>query len=349
MTLKKKRLVANIIFYTLIVLIYGFVISMLITKFTTGGGTIYLFNIRYDVVLTGSMSQRNEYHLDFLEGTTQIQQYDVVRSRKIDDGTKLNVKDVVLFTNHYLGNITDMHRIVNITEKYDTLTVYNSEAAQIDDKKTIHLNDYSSYIRMTDTQVSKIELSVLSPNMYDYDYAFGFGGDYLESTFTSEKVGNYYVSTVTCLHNSSAAKPISIVKNNHNGSYIASVTFTTPNGNTYSFTGDDYTPVEGEPFEKHYNIRELYEVRGDKAKDSDGIFERSSIQSRVENILPKAGYVVRYLTSIPGILMFVGLGIIISVTSYFYNKSSIKKEKQSTQGTIEETVERKEDEGTNDQ
>jgi len=38
-------------------------------------------------------------------------------------------------------------------------------------------------------------------------------------------------------------------------------------------------------------------------------------------VIPKMGHVVRFITSIPGVIMLVGIGVLISVASYFLSKN----------------------------
>ena len=321
MTLNKKKLVTNIIFYTLIVIIYGFVIFQVIVKFN--GGIVYIFDNRV-VVLTKSMSTKNENHLDFLEGTTQIQAYDLVQSKKINEDTELKLKDVVLFKSPDLGGKTVMHRIAEIVQKSDTLSIYNSKQYDFNNIKTISLDDYNSYIGLSNESLKSIEIDYLSKEENLNVFAFNYGGEYKPSEGTSIKIDNYYKNTVISYSESKADKPSRICPSSLATGYITSIRYTTNSGKTFEYVAESYTGYNPEEiYETPVNVVDYYKLRGDAAKDFDnnGIeFARADLISKVENVIPKMGYVVSFLSSIPGIILLVGLAIIITVTSYFYNR-----------------------------
>lgn len=120
-TSKKKVKVVNIILNVICVLIFTFAAYELILKFTNN--SIYLFGVRSDVVLTNSMSFKNEdprVQL-FLEGhDDQLQRGDLVYSTKVKKDTELNVYDIVLFINKDNNKLT-IHRIVDIRSGTDYL------------------------------------------------------------------------------------------------------------------------------------------------------------------------------------------------------------------------------------
>lgn len=324
MALNKKKLVTNIVFYTLIVIFYGFVLFAIITKFN--GGSVYFFNTRYDVVLTDSMSAKNENHLDFLEGTSQIQALDMISSKKVDENTKLKEKDVVLFINPDLNNATVMHRIVQVIPKGDELKVYKAEKVEYNSQQTVRLLQSGSSFTLAALDVVKIELEFYTPDKYADNYTFVVGGNAYTPSFVETQYEGFYKYNLTCTRSTSypAKTLISLVSENEN--YIRNIVFTRNDGSTVVFDANDYENVEGDTFSKLYNIYYLYEIRADRAKDSDGIFTRDKILSKVDNVVPKAGYVVRFITSIPGIVMFIGIALIITAASYFYNKEPKKKE-----------------------
>ncbi len=299
--------------------------------------------------MTDSMSVRNPEYADFLEGTTQYQVYDVVVSHKLGTDEVLNIKDVVLFKNPEMGNRTVMHRIVGRTEEYDTLKVNNISKELFNGNEVIHFNSYSSKIYLTELSIKSIELEVLSDHSYNNDYSYSVGMQHYTGNVESSQKDSYYKHHVTYSSTTEASMTSAIYTAVDKPGYLSSVKYTLNSGKTFEFKASDYIPSE-EPFEKHYNIRYLYEIRGDKSNTSDGTkFRNSDIYSKVDNVFRKLGFATRFLTSIPGIIMFVGLAIIISLTIYFYNKKSVKKEKQSEKGKIEDTVERNDDEGTKDQ
>lgn len=348
MTSKKKNLIINIIFYTAIVILYGFVIFVIVTKFN--GGTVYLFDIRYDMVLTNSMSERNENHLDFLEGTTQIQPYDVVRSKKITDDTELQLKDVVLFKSKELGNSTVMHRIAEIVTTNSTISVLGGKEASYKGNKCITLPQYTSRITLTSVSLKSIEVEFLSTEDYKGNYAFNYGGYYKDSIeHTSIKIDDYYKCNVICYSNSEASMTTGIYPNVLTDSYITRVKYTTNEGKEFEIAAEEYTPVEGD-YSKPCNFIDFYKLRGDAAKNFDNggkVFARSDLISKVDHIIPKIGHAIRYLTSIPGIIMFIGLALIITVFSYLYNRSS--KKKTVPEGTVADEEGTKEENNSPDE
>lgn len=116
---KKKVKVVNIILNVICVLIFTFAAYELILKFTNN--SIYLFGVRSDVVLTDSMSYKNEDPRiqTFLEGhDDQLHRGDLVYSTKVKKDTELNVYDIVLFINKDNNKLT-IHRIVSIKSGSD--------------------------------------------------------------------------------------------------------------------------------------------------------------------------------------------------------------------------------------
>ena len=113
---KNKVKIGNIILNTICVLIFAFAAYELILKFTNN--SIYLFGVRNDVVLTNSMSYKNEDPRiqSFLEGhDDQLQVGDLVQSTKVKKDTELKVYDIVLFINKDNNKLT-IHRIVEIKD-----------------------------------------------------------------------------------------------------------------------------------------------------------------------------------------------------------------------------------------
>lgn len=110
---KKKIKIKDIISNIVVLGVLLIVAIQLINKFT--GHTPYFFGYRHDVVLTDSMSEVNKHHADFLEGhDDQLQPFDYIISKKINDKTELNVYDIVVFNHPIFGET--VHRIVDIKE-----------------------------------------------------------------------------------------------------------------------------------------------------------------------------------------------------------------------------------------
>ena len=336
MTSKKKKLVVNIVFYAVIALIYGFAAFLLITKFNKG--TVYLFNTRFDVVLTDSMSEKNEAHLDFLEGTEQIQAFDVVKSEKINDKTEIKEKDVVLFTNPDMNDATVMHRVVRVIESGDKLSTTSLEKLTYHEREVINFKVANSAITLSPLDISSVVIEVISPNAYQDDYKIEIGGNAYTYSVSSEQVDGYYVHTIACPKASHAPMRSVISKVGTNESYVSKVTYNRYLGDPLDFNASEYEEKEGK-YEKVYNPYYLYEIRGDKAKDSDGIYERKQLISKVSGVAPKLGYVVRFLTSLPGLIMIIGIALIITLGSYFWNKNSTKEPEKVGETIVEDNKE----------
>ena len=117
-TPKKKHKIGGIISTIACILIFLFVGYELAVKFSHN--SIYLFGVRSDVVLTDSMSYKNEDPevQSFLQGRNdQLQVGDLTYSVKIDEKTELNVYDKVMFIHPDTGKMTT-HRIVAIDHTY---------------------------------------------------------------------------------------------------------------------------------------------------------------------------------------------------------------------------------------
>lgn len=124
---KKSKKVWSIIGYVACGLIFLFVAYELVIRFTNN--ELYLFGIRSDVVLTDSMSYKNEDPeiQEFLKGhDDQLQVGDLIYSVRITESTELNVYDKVMFIHPDTGKLTT-HRIVRIFTR-DGVTRYTIRA-----------------------------------------------------------------------------------------------------------------------------------------------------------------------------------------------------------------------------
>jgi len=353
MTSKKKRLITNIIFYTVLVIIYTIGIYAVVTKFN--GGVVYLGNIRFDTILTDSMSSRNPETEEFLKDTTQLQVYDVVVSEKINDNTDLKVKDCVIFNSKSLKK-TVCHRIVSISEEGIEFTV---KAASIEkpsflDKDLLYLTPGGT-IRLGLSDFTDVEIVAYTDQLYDT----GYYAVYLPSKegekpkpepceVVTEKIDNYYKHTITYHREFKQTSSNTIRCLNVDKKYIEKVTYKTYSNKTYVFNATDFVPDEMNNFKKYFDGRYLYEIRADKAAaaDTDGVYRRDQIDAKVINILPKAGYINRFLLSIPGLILIVGLAVIITVASFFLSKDQAKKKKleaSSSGNIVDQPVETKDD------
>ena len=330
----KKKLIANIIFYTVAALLYIFIGYELVCKFT--GNNVYLFGNRFDVVLTGSMSTKNENHLDFLEGTNQIQPFDLVVSNKITKDTKLEEKDIVLFKNPDLNGQTDMHRIVQVVEKGDEVDFLNVDLIDFNNKKGIEFISYGSCIAVSSVPLSKVTLKFISNKPYNSNYSFCIGATYVEPTSHSSIELKEDLYEHEMVYERTGTYPVKVefrstildIK-----SYITSI-FLECGEKNVDIRAEDYIPTDQKSNTKIYNPYYLYEIRGDAAKDSDGTFMKEELISKVVGVVPKLGYFVRFISSIPGIILIIGLALLFTIFAYLYNKP----EKDKTSKMVEQTV-----------
>ena len=317
----KKKLISNIIFYTFAALLYAFIAYELVCKFT--GNNVYLFGNRFDVVLTDSMSAKNENHLDFLEGTSQIQPFDLVTSSKINKDTVLKEKDVVLFKNPKLNNITDMHRIVNITEKGDEITFANVDLVEFNNTKGIKFINYGSYIGSSNLPVVSTDITFLSDKPFKSNVSIQVGIKYeYPSEYTTTKISDNVYEHVVHFERTDTY-PTTLTLRTTNDDFVTYITkwdITCLENRYIHMVGEDYVPNQEKTNFKLYNVYNLYEIRGDKAKDSDGIFSQDQLISKVTNVIPKLGYFARFISSIPGMILIIGLALIFTIFAYFNNK-----------------------------
>lgn len=275
------------------------------------------------------MSEKNEKYKDFLEGhDDQIQKMDVVRSTPVSKETTLNVYDVVIFTDRY--NRTNMHRIVDKEIKSsDELYLGN---VNIDNEGLIEFIDNGSYFSTSSISYPSIEITFISDkDTFSYDFLFSYGGGYdnFDRSVVTTLVEGRYEHLVTLTKNTTRPVIMTVL---HKGSnpieekislikIASSKGEVVVNGKSFTLAGDEYQSI--------HNVIYQYLTRGDKAPNDDGEWlVIDSIHAKVNKIIPKAGYIVSYLTSIPGIIMLVGLGLIIvaaDVGLEYFNKKEASK------------------------
>ena len=111
---QRKTRIGSIISWILCILLFIIIVFEIVMKIR--GKDAYIFNVRNDVVLTDSMSYKNEEEeiQNFLKGhDDQMQIGDWFFSTKVEKETELNVYDIVIFQNIETGKET-VHRIVDI-------------------------------------------------------------------------------------------------------------------------------------------------------------------------------------------------------------------------------------------
>ncbi len=335
---KKQRLVFDIISYVFIGIALTLALLGIIVK--ANNGTIYLFDIRADVVLSDSMSEKNAKYIDFLKGhDDQIQKLDLVFSKKVNSETELNVYDIVLFNNPGIG--TTVHRIVGKEEKRkDVVRVEKPIFTTLDGVDVIQLNEIDSSIETNVTSYQNVEIELYSTNTYDERYNFYTGTSSSVVKVETTTVGEYYLHKISIKRDTSAPSQFLISHKDYrdySGDYFASISIDSTYGNIL-LTPNKLSLESGGKYVYNTNVSYQYEIRGDKAPNSDGKFGIEDIYSKVTWTFPKAGYFIRYITSIYGVILLVGVSVILITTQFLleYLDKKNKKESQEKEKLDEE-------------
>lgn len=321
--IKSRKIVNKVLTYSLIGFLFFVVIMSLVYKLTKK--PFYFFNTRYDVVLTDSMSVKNKEYEEFLNGhDDQIQAFDFVVSEKIDEETKLDVYDIVIFEHPTIG--TDMHRVVDIKDIGETFTLDHLSKETFNEQEMIQFDSPSSAIFLTSEFIfSDIEIVTYSTVPFDSgEYYFNINDIEVEVSAVSSLEGSVYKNVISHHRNSLAPAKFSITKKSYETfSYFASI----------RLYGDKkeclITPelVEGsEKQELMVNISQRYLIRGDKANTDDGWYSRDKIDAKVTRVVPKFGYVVRFLSSPYGTILILGVAMIPIIYWMIFDKKKKQKE-----------------------
>ena len=326
MELKKffshRKIVGKVLGYSLVGFVFALVAIGMGYKFAKK--PFYFYNTRYDVVLTDSMSQRNEQYKEFLKDTKQIQAFDFVISNKITDKTKLNVYDVVIFDNPDIG--IDMHRIVEIDHVGDVFELNNLKEEKIGDIETFKYVSPSSSIVLKDTFIYKdVEIVAYTKEAFDEnEYYFNIANASVVPTITSSVDDNgYYKNVITYHRDNSYPANFSITKKSYEyNSYFAYIKLSGGNNDIVINSEIVKQAVNGEYM---FNVNERYLIRGDKANTDDGWYERKQLQAKVTTVIPKLGFVARFLSTPFGAIMIIGLMFIpITYWIFFERKKESK-------------------------
>ena len=324
MNSRTKKIFANIAFYLVLAIIYSFAIFAVVTKFTNG--TIYLFNSRTDVVLTDSMSVRNENHAEYLSDTTQIQPFDMVVSQKITDETELKEKDCVLFHSPNYHNELVVHRIVHVYEEGIQFKVTDATKTTFNNEDVFKLNTAESEVMMGTLDYSKISITAYTSSISTSYLVLSQGKNPVETVVETTSISEgIYQHTISYSRTSTAPFKTFITKGSDIDVYISSIAYEAESTGTLTFNASELNLDESNNYKKLFNAYYLYEIRADKSNSSDGIFERDKLVAKVTNVIPKMGHVVHFIQSLPGIIMLVGLTILITVASFFWNKNVNQK------------------------
>lgn len=326
MNKKTKRILANIAFYLVLVLIYGVAILALVNKFNKE--TLYFFNNRVDIVLTDSMSVRNENHAEYLSDTKQIQPFDLIVSKEIKEDTELNEKDCVLFKNPNYNNEVVVHRIVHIYEEGISFKIEQANKTTFNNEDVFSLDALEGEVTMAALDYTSISITAYSTKLSSSYYVISQGKNVVPTTVETTAISdNVYKHVINYTRESSAPYKTFISAGTDEEVYISSITYDSKSQGVLTFNASELTLDENNNYKKLFNPYYLYEIRADKSNSSDGVFERKELISKVTNVIPKVGHVTHFLQSIPGIIMLVGLTVIITVASFFLNKPAKNKNK----------------------
>ena len=307
--IKRIRVILGTIsFY---IFLAGFVaISIIASVYKNQGNSFYFFNNRFDVVLSGSMSIKNAKHLDFLEGhDDQIQINDLVISSKIDNETKLEVYDIVIFHSKDFGN--NMHRIVE--KAYDGQMCHINKFSKtqyhgIDVFEPTALS--SSVIFDTRFLFSDITVVTYSDEPYDRDEYY-LNIESAETFFNVSSVQSdegYYINTLRYHNESEKYRRFSLTKHSYTFSSKFAYIKVYGKGITCEINPE---LLDGSTEQTHlFNAKEKYKIRGDAIENDDGWFYKEQIYSKVHTVIPKVGYIIRFTYSKYGIIILLILSVL---------------------------------------
>ena len=339
----RKRLIIDIVCYTLLGICFLFALIGVLLKFS--GNRFNLFGYRFDVVLTDSMSSKNPKWEDFLKGhDNQIQAFDLVVSKDVTSPKELAVYDIVLFENKQVG--LDMHRIVGMTPYGDDeITVEKGVISNLDGRDGILLPYIESDFVSNAISIKEITFVTYSQSNYEGSH-FNFNVQSVEliPEITTENVNGGFLKTYHVVRDSTSPGQL-VISHKFEYNYATELVSSCLIKNKADdiIINKDTVAVDGENLVGHFNQTYKYEIRGDKAPNSDGLFTIDKIYSKVVGVMPKMGYVVRFLSSIWGSVLLIGLGIMavgFDIISSVIDKKALAaeaaKEKETASSVTEE-------------
>lgn len=315
-----RKKIGTIASFALPIFLFFIVLLEMVFRFT--GTSFYFFDTRYDVVLTDSMSEKNENHLDFLAGhDDQIQAFDLVVSKKIKKDTELNVYDIVLFDNPDIG--TDMHRIVDIDEVGEEAVLSNLSKETLYGEDVIAFDIGSSIVWDDAFIFNEFTLVTLSSSPYNDDFYFNINHSSITPMVRISLEGDHYRNTISFKRDSSSPASFSITKKSYSmENKILSLDIDDQNGAIHL---DASSLLKNESEQSIvYNPVQKYQIRGDKAKTDDGWFNREELISKVVRVHSKLGYAARFLGSFYGAILMVGLAIICFLYMWLRDREKAK-------------------------
>ena len=325
----KFKKVFNVLSYIFIGIVFTLSLVGIIIK--ANGGTLYLFKTRADVVLSGSMASKNEEHLDFLEGhDNQIQKMDLVFSKKVEKDEDIEVYDIVLYKNPILG--TTMHRIVGKNvESEEAFYLYRTSFKEFNGVNAIIVPEWLSEIRTSSMSYTGFDVTIINQEDNVDKYRFTDGYESFAVEVTTTQIGDYYEHHISKKGIEPHQRMFLInhkVDFDGSNDYIMSVSVDTESSQ-YVATADKFTLIEENKYKYTAHTNYVYDIRGDALKDNDdGRFTVEDIYSKVTFVVPKLGYFVRFITSVYGMILLIGLGFITIGANFILERDKIKQQKQ---------------------
>lgn len=323
---KVKKIISRVFSASLMILCFSLVAIASIYKLTKN--TFYFFNHRFDVVLTSSMATKNEKYIDFLEGhDNQIDKFDFIVSKKVNESTPLDVYDIVLFNNPAIG--TDTHRIVDKKYEGDVFFLDYLERDIFFENDVFKSNDLATKIKAEkNVMFNRIDALVYTTDHFDLDeYYFNVDGKQVNLSVEEEYIEKgYYQTRLSYSKDSNRPCKFSITKKSYTfNAYFSYIHLINEETNNDILITPEI--ITGEKEQTYlFNPIELFMIRGDAAPNEDGWFYRKDIYSKVVNVVPKFGYFSRFISSPYGAIMLLGIGIIPFIFTLLYEKKS-KNEK----------------------
>lgn len=328
-----KKKFFNILSYVGVSVFFLFALICAIAKFN--GAKFALFGRRYDVVLTNSMSEKSEKYKSFLEGhDDQFKAFDLAVSKKIKSPEDLHVYDVVIYKDRTIG--TNMHRIVGIEEDgHDEIRYLNSNVLTLGDKTGICLTDVDSKVEFNDIAFQELELQVYTENLEEEKhYNFSILDTAFTPTITYENSGSGKIVTYRVSKDSLG---VGLMKISHSKYFdfskevILSLNVKSTAGEINS--SHENVSSDGSNLVGLYNQIYKYEIRGDKAENSDGYYHFDELEAKVIRNIKNGGYLIRFLNSIWGGVMFLSLGFLIILVQFLSRRAEKKANLAATDGT----------------
>ena len=299
-----------------------FIFALICAIFRFTGAKFTLFGNRYDVVLTDSMSEKNEKYKEFLNGhDDQFKAFDLAKSKKVESPSDLHQYDVVIYNDRSIG--TNMHRIVNVIEEScETTTFSGSSIKTIGGHEGFSLDEVGSDFSTSEIQFKTLVVEVYSQfEQYDH-FNFNIMGTFYTPTVSSAHDENGYIHTYTIVNNNeNVPGQITITHNSiydYSKEIFTSVKIDSKAGDI-SVSSSNLNEKNSKEFTNNFNCSYAYEIRGDKSSTSDGLYRFNEIEAKVVKNISGMGYLIRFLGSLWGGIMFILLGVLFLVFDILMN------------------------------